>query len=116
MNTVVVTYWDGNDQVEVNCPASWEICPECEGKGKHVNPAVDGHGITSEEFREDPDFAEMYFAGAFDIACRECKGTGKILVADYDLLPDNIRDAIYQDLEEEARLDAISASERRFGC
>lgn len=50
------------------------VCPTCEGAGKHVNPSIDAHGIGADEFNEDPDFADAYFSGAYDVACVECKG------------------------------------------
>jgi hypothetical protein len=52
----------------------WAVCPTCEGEGKHVNPSIDSHGISREEFDEDPDFEEAYFSGAYDVTCVECKG------------------------------------------
>src|SRR3990167_6551109 len=52
----------------------WQVCPDCEGNGTCVNPAVDAHGITPEEFAEDPDFAEAYHGGRYDITCPACKG------------------------------------------
>jgi hypothetical protein len=52
----------------------WILCPVCNGDGKTVNPAIDAHGLTAEDFREDPDFAEAYWSGAYDITCRGCNG------------------------------------------
>lgn len=56
----------------------WIICPVCQGEGKTVNPSIDAHGLTAEDFQEDPDFSEQYLAGSFDIRCRSCSGAGKI--------------------------------------
>lgn len=52
----------------------WEMCDLCEGKGTHVSPSVDSHGISAEEFYDDPDFAESYFSGVYDVPCAECGG------------------------------------------
>ena len=52
----------------------WILCPVCEGEGKTVNPEIDSNGLTSEDFAEDPDFAEAYMSGAYDITCKACKG------------------------------------------
>jgi hypothetical protein len=52
----------------------WVLCPVCEGDGKTVNPAIDCNGLTAEDFREDPDFAEDYWSGVYDITCRACNG------------------------------------------
>ena len=59
----------------------WMICPVCEGEGSHVNPSIDAHGISPEEFHQDPDFAEAYFSGAYDVSCKNCRGSGKVLTA-----------------------------------
>lgn len=56
----------------------WVICGLCRGEGTHVNPAIDSHGLTREDFDDDPDFAESYFAGHYDVPCVRCSGTGKI--------------------------------------
>jgi hypothetical protein len=52
----------------------WLICPVCDGEGKTVNPNIDAHGLTAEDFREDPDFAEDYKSGFYDITCAACNG------------------------------------------
>jgi len=52
----------------------FKVCPKCEGKGSHVNPSIDGNGLTYEDFENDPDFEEAYFAGNYDVECYECHG------------------------------------------
>lgn len=55
--------------------AAFAICPTCEGKGSHVNRAIDGNGITGEEMAElGPDFFEDYMSGVYDVRCEECGG------------------------------------------
>ena len=65
---------EDNQGLEVEVPAVWEVCGTCEGQGSHVNPSIDSHGISAEEFYEDPDFAEDYFSGRYDVPCNECGG------------------------------------------
>lgn len=67
---------------EVYIPARYIVCERCNGAGKHVNPSVDGHGLTSEDFAEDPDFEEAYFSGVYDVQCEDCKGERVIKDAD----------------------------------
>jgi hypothetical protein len=58
--TVTITDEDGN---ELSIPAHFEVCPRCEGEGSHVNPAVDGNGLTAEDFapsRLSPDQQAAY--------------------------------------------------------
>lgn len=53
----------------------YRVCPRCSGEGRIVNPDVDGHGLTREDFEEaGPEFEQDYFGGVYDIACPECQG------------------------------------------
>lgn len=60
--------------IHLEVPAKFEMCQTCEGRGVHVNPAIDGNGLTQEDFDNDPDFAEDYFSGSYDQTCNECNG------------------------------------------
>lgn len=63
-------------------PARYKVCDLCEGQGKHVNPNIDANGIVCDEFYDDPDFAEAYFNGAYDVPCYECAGHRVVPVVD----------------------------------
>lgn len=78
----ITVYDDNGDEVSVRTHK--EVCPRCHGEGTHVNPAVDGNGISSEQFHDDPDFADAYFSGVYDVSCEECKGNNVIDVPDED--------------------------------
>lgn len=52
----------------------WKVCPVCDGEGTTVNSAIDCHGLTADDFRDDPDFASDYKSGVYDIICRGCEG------------------------------------------
>ena len=78
---------------EVKIPTKFEVCSRCDGKGKHVNPAVDGHGIGQEEFDEDPDFKEAYFSGVYDIRCQRCEGERVETVPDFDRMTPEMKEA-----------------------
>ena len=67
--------FDGKHEI----PAVYEVCPTCDGKGSHVNPSIDSHGISAEEMYDDPEFAEDYFGGAYDVSCNECEGRRVVL-------------------------------------
>jgi hypothetical protein len=69
---IAFALFDGYNEVQVDF--IWEVCPTCEGKGSHVNPSIDAHGLTAVDFYEDPDFAESYFRGDYDQPCNECGG------------------------------------------
>lgn len=77
MKTIKVPGYSRDGNIEftgIELPARRVVCPRCEGEGKHVNPAIDSHGISPEEFDADPDFAEGYFSGRYDVRCEGCKG------------------------------------------
>lgn len=53
----------------------YAVCPRCRGEGSHVNPSVDGHGITAEEMDElGPEFLDDYMGGVYDVRCEQCHG------------------------------------------
>ncbi len=103
-------------EVDVTLPAKFEVCSRCRGTGSHVNPAVDGNGLTAEDFYEDPDFAEDYRAGVFDVSCYECGGRRVVAVVDEDRAdPEDLR--LYREyLDALADLRACEAAERRNGA
>ncbi len=78
----------------LSLPAKYEICDRCRGEGKHVNPAIDEHGISPDEFRDDPDFEEGYFSGRYDVRCEEGCDDGKLLIVDYDRLPKRLAERV----------------------
>ena len=52
----------------------WVVCGGCEGRGQYVNPSIDSHGLTREDFDQDPEFHEDYVSGVYNIPCDLCKG------------------------------------------
>ena len=51
------------------------VCSTCRGRGSHVNPSIDSHGITTDEMDElGEDFFRDYREGVYDIVCRSCEG------------------------------------------
>lgn len=60
----------------------WVICTLCHGDGHHVNPAIDAGGLSREDFDDDPDFAEGYRRGDYDVTCVRCGGSGKVREAE----------------------------------
>lgn len=82
--TIAFTLYNATagEEIEISLPAKFEVCGTCRGKGTRVNPSIDGNGITAEQFAEDPDFAESYLRGDYDIQCSGCKGERVIAVVD----------------------------------
>lgn len=114
---------ENGDEHEIDLPVRMEVCPDCDGHGVHVSPSIDGNGIGASEFHEDPDFAEAYFSGQYDVRCEVCKGLRVVPVvdranADKDDLA--LYDACVR-VERAARRFARESylermAERRFGC
>lgn len=75
---------DDSDVEEVKLPTVKAVCQSCRGTGSHVNRAIDGNGLTSEDFDEDPDFRESYMRGDYDVTCEECGGTNVVDELDED--------------------------------
>jgi len=97
---------------ELSFKAKWIICGWCEGSGKTTNPSIDSHGISAEEFAEDPDFRNDYFAGRYDICCSECDGRGKKL---FPATPEGVKE-YKESLNFEYQMRAEIEAERRMGC
>lgn len=97
-------------EFEIELPARYEVCSRCEGKGTHVNPAIDGNGLTREDFAEDPDFEEAYFEGRYDIACLDCEGARVVPVVDAS----KIEPKLLKLYEEQCRFEAEDRAQCRY--
>jgi len=114
---IQVTIWnEAGEEIELSIPAKFALCPKCRGAGSHVNPAIDGNGISPQEFREDPDFEEAYFRGDYDVACHRCAGEKVIKVVDRERASAEDLKAFDDQERELADLAAEEAAERRFGA
>ena len=96
---------------EIRLPVAMEVCDTCNGTGTQ---ALHGLEVT-DECREDPEFAEDYFAGAYDTVCERCNGRNVVEVADYDAMSPKLRKRWEQWCDDAAE-DAMAAAERRAGC
>lgn len=96
-------------------PVHFIVCPTCEGRGTHVNPSIDSGGIEVEDFYEDPDFAEAYFGGAYDVSCHECGGQRVVEEPDEDAMSPEQLEQWLGYLNDVAEHRAEMASEMRWG-
>lgn len=100
------------DPEDTEYEAHFVVCECCSGTGSCVNPSIDSHGISSDEFDEDPDFREQYFSGGFDITCPHCKGLRVVLRPSTE---EGIKS--YEESEKSQRAYAAEiAAERAMGC
>lgn len=89
--TISITYTDDEDwETTIDVPGKYEVCSTCNGKGTHVNPAIDGNGLTARDFDEDPDFHEAYMRGDYDIQCTKCEGLRVKLVPDEEKMDKDV--------------------------
>jgi len=107
--------WD-DTPVEHVLHLRYQTCGSCQGRGKHVNPSVDSHGISAYEFDEDPDFRDDYFSGTYDVTCYECKGERVSLAIDEKRTAPEALKAAEEFFEGEASHRAECEAERRMGA
>lgn len=112
---VEVTLYDHDTDEEFSAefPVEFEVCHLCNGKGKHVNPSIDAHGISAYEFHEDPDFAQDYFSGMYDEPCYECRGQRVVPEICEKSLNDEQKKN-HELLRDKQRDDAMYAAEREY--
>ena len=100
-------------------PKKKEVCPTCGGTGKHVNPNIDGHGLTREDFEQDPDFFDAYISGVYDVRCYECNGRNVVDTVDLETLKRTDRQT-YEEwikwLIDSEDYHYTCMMERRMGC
>lgn len=90
----------------------FEVCGVCGGSGKYVNPSIDAHGLTREDFEADPDFREEYFSGTYDMTCAQCGGQHVIPVPTNPAIRTQVAEW-YQSMRDGA---VESAAEREMGA
>lgn len=112
-----ITFVDDNDE-EHELPARWRVCGTCDGRGTHVNPSVDGHGIGAEEWERDwsDEEREGYFRGDYDVTCYECKGRTTVMAVDRESCDPELYKKYQEHLREERSYAAMEEMERKMGA
>lgn len=100
----------------VSVPVCFDVCPTCNGRGSHVNPSIDCDGLSAEDFAEDPDFAEDYVQGFYDVPCYGCHGRNVVPSLDRKRTPAAVVAAIDSQRDFAADYAAECAAERRMGA
>lgn len=108
------------DGTPVDMPSRKEVCWRCDGRGTHTKPGIDDHGLTAEDFAEDPDFAEDYYRGRYDVTCSVCKGRNVIDVPDDRVAWSELQQKAHENFlkwqEDDWRHQQEIAAEIRAGC
>jgi len=113
---MVITLKEEPEDEDINeVPAKYEVCGTCSGKGSHVNPSIDSNGLTAEDFAEDRDFEEMYFSGAYDVPCNECKGNRVAPEVNWNSLTQEEKDHVTQIIDDHYAYETELAWERKMG-
>lgn len=107
---------DDGSEVTYDLPTKWEVCHICNGEGKHVNPAIDAGGLSAEDFAEDPDLAENYFSGAYDVPCNGCGGMRVQKVVDEVKCDPALLEEYYRQEQENRDIDLAAANELMMGA
>jgi len=110
----IETFDKDGDELVLELPAKFEVCGTCRGAGTHVNPSIDGNGISPEEFAEDPDFEEAYFRGDYDVTCQTCHGNRVVATADVARCTFAQKRALVHHWRCEVEIRRDNASERRL--
>ena len=104
---------DDQERVTYILPMKWEVCSTCNGQGSHVNPSIDAHGITAEEWGDwDDEERDGYLTGRYDVPCFECKGRTTTLVVDEGACHSEEMEKALEEWKEMVRDDAFSLRER----
>lgn len=101
--------------LEIQLPATIIVCPRCRGTGVH-DPAGFSQGFSSDDFAEDPDFAEAYFRGRYDVQCEKCHGRNVVTIPDEDRMTDEQKTLWFKHCDDEASYRAEVEAERRMGA
>ena len=115
-NTVLVVDPETDELFEVEVKN--EVCPRCDGEGQYVDPNIDSHGLTRDDFDADSDFERDYFRGTYDVPCVECNGSRVVKVPTERALDDKrlrtILDGVENDRRE--RAEEFRTQMRECGC
>jgi RecJ-like exonuclease len=114
--TITIIDCDTDSEEDFTVPVKMEVCPTCEGRGKHTNPSIDAGGLSREDFEEDPDFREEYMNGMYDVTCYECNGKRVVPVIDEENCDASVFKRFRDNQESDAEFRALQESERRMGC
>lgn len=109
---------DTEEEREATLPVKFVVCPTCDGRGTHVNPSIDAHGITAEEWDRDWDDEEReaYLSGRYDVPCYECKGANVVPEVDERRADPAVVKLLDDQRASAAESDRISRMERMMGA
>ena len=104
--------------VKFKMPTKRELCWRCNGDGHHSNPAIDGNGISSDEWRNewDEESRHAYMSGRYDVRCEKCDGKCWVLAPDTEAADPVAFEDWVKWHEELDVMEREHAAEIRAGC
>jgi hypothetical protein len=118
--TFEVDNGEGDEPTVHTLPAKFEVCPTCEGRGKHVNPSIDAGGISEDdEFWQDDHDEEgysLYHNGFYDVTCYTCNGRNVVPTIDRDRANEATLAIWDERCADDNYYDAESRAERMMGA
>jgi hypothetical protein len=79
-----------------------------------VNPSIDSHGLSREDFDQDPDFEEDYFSGVYDVPCYVCSGARVVKAPNWLAFTPDEAHIMHLHLADEADYRALVRSEQFY--
>lgn len=115
-NRMIATVDFEGEGEETEVPIKYEVCGVCNGKGSHVNPSIDSHGISAEEWSEewDEEEREMYVSGGYDVPCVECEGKRVVAAIDEERADPEVIKKVEEKIQDKLDYMAEVAAERRM--
>jgi RecJ-like exonuclease len=81
-------------------PAVYEVCDVCEGKGTHVNPSIDSHGLSAEDY---------------DVSCVSCNGKRVVPMPDYSRMTPKVSKDLQDHIAEYYQCEHENWHAREYG-
>ena len=106
---------DGEEELEL--PARFAVCPTCNGKGDHNNPAIDASGYSPDADDYDPETGEdRYAQGDYLVPCWTCHGKRVVPELDRANVDDEVLARVEAWEQAEADFRTVQLAERRAGA
>ena len=111
----VIKEW--SEETGFKAVTKYEVCFRCRGEGSHVNPAIDGHGVSAQEWNDwGEESQDMYLSGGYDIPCEVCNGLRVTMDMDLDAMTREQNESWNDYLNELIHAEEERAQEIRMGC
>lgn len=117
MTATYEDYDEEEGEITVTIAVRYKICETCEGRGSHVNPGIDEHGLSRDDFDEQgPEFEEDYFSGVYDVRCYDCDGERAVAIPDERIEPPHKVARYWQAVHDTYHMYDEEDAERRVGA